>query len=100
MLKGGCHDCLVSAQDAKRQTMGACLIAAEFAESPQLRAKWDRIYSVTAFYVGLSDDLGPYEYREAMDSVFNGEFFVPSELTEENIEKLKAKLAEYRTPKI
>jgi hypothetical protein len=99
LLKGGCHDCLVSAEDAKRQTMGACLIAAEFAESPQLMAKWDRIYAVTAFYVGLSDDLGPYEYREAMDSVFNGEF-VPGELTEENIERLKAKLAEYGATKI
>ena len=99
LLKGGCPDCLVSADDATLQTMGACIITSGFAESPELREKWDRIYSVTAFYVGLSDDLGPYEYIEAMDSVFNGEF-VPEELTEENIEKLKAKLAEYRTPKI
>jgi len=99
LLKGGCPDCLVSAEDAKLQTIGACLIASEFAKSQELRDKWDRIYSVTAFYVGLSDDLGPYEYMEAMDLVFNGKF-VPNELTDENIEKLKAKLAEYRTPKI
>jgi hypothetical protein len=99
LLKGGCPDCLVSADDATLQTMGACIITSGFAESPELREKWDRIYSVTAFYVGLSDDLGPYEYIEAMDSVFNGEF-VPDELTEESIEKLKVKLAEYRTPKI
>jgi len=99
LLKGGCPDCLVSAEAAKLQTIGACLIASEFAKSRELKDKWDRIYSVTAFYVGLSDDLGPYEYMEAMDSVFNGKF-VPNELTEENIEKLKAKLAEYRTPKI
>ncbi len=99
LLKGGCPDCLVSAEDAKLQTIGACLIASEFAESQELKDKWDRIYSVTAFYVGLSDDLGPYEYIEAMNTVFNG-VFVPDELTDENIEKLKAKLAEYRTPKI
>ena len=99
LLKGGCPDCLVSAEDAKLQTIGACLVASEFAESQELKDKWDRIYSVTAFYVGLSDDLGPYEYIEAMDTVFNG-VFEPNELTEENIEKLKAKLAECRTPKI
>jgi hypothetical protein len=81
------------------QTMQTCLITSKFAESQELRSKWDRIYSVTAFYVGLSDDLGPYEYMEAMDSVFGGEFDL-NDLTEENILQIKAKLAEYRAPKI
>ena len=84
---------------AKIQTMGAVLIASQFAESQELKQKWDRIYAVTAFYVGLSDDLGPYEYLEALNFVFNGEFD-PNDLTDENIKKLKAKLAEYRSPKI
>ncbi len=90
---------LISLHDAKIQTIGASLIASEFAESPELREKWDRIYTVTAFYVGLSDDLGPYEYMDALDYVFNGKF-EPKDLTEENIGKLKAKLAEYRSPEI
>ncbi len=99
LLKGGCPDCLVSTEDAKLQTIGACLTASEFAESQELKDKWDRIYSVTSFYVGLSDDLGPYEYMEALDSVFKGKF-EPNELTDENIGKLKAKLAEYSAPRI
>ena len=99
LLKGGCPDCLVSAEDAKVQTMGACLITVEFDARPQLRQEWDRIYTVTAFYVGLSDDLGPYEYMEAINTVFNGKS-VPDELTEAKIEKLKVKMAQYRTPKI
>jgi len=90
---------LISDYDAKIQTIGASLIASKFAESQDLKDKWDRIYSVTAFYVGLSDDLGPYEYIEALNYVFEGEFD-PNELTEENIGKLKAKLAEYMPPKI
>jgi len=98
LLKGG-PEGLVSAEDAKLQTMGAALIASEFAERQELQDTWDRIYSVTAFYVGLSDDLGPYEYRVAMNSVFTGAF-EPTALTEESVGELKAKLAEYRSPQI
>ena len=84
---------------AKIQTISAVLIASKFAEDKELKDKWDRIYSVTAFYVGLADDLGPYEYLEAMNYVFGGKF-TPDKLNEKNIEKLKLKLAEYQPPKI
>ncbi len=99
LLKGGCEECLVSEEDAKIQTIGASFIASEFAENQKLKEEWDRIYSVTAFYVGLSDDLGPYEYIEALNYVFTG-IFDPNDLKEENIGNLKAKLAEYQPPKI
>jgi len=52
---------------------------------------------VTAFYVGFSDDLGPYECMAALDSVFvSGE----REFNETTVEELKIKLAEYQGPKI
>ncbi len=89
----------ISEYDARIQTIQASLIAAEFAGDQELMNKWDRIYTVTAFYVGLSDDLGPYEYIEAMNHVF-GDRFQPADLTTTGIGELKAKLAEYRTPKI
>jgi len=98
LLKGG-PEGLVSVEDARIQTTGAALIASEFTERQELKDKWDRLYSVTAFYVGLSDDLGPYEYIEAMNFVFKGAFD-PDELTEERVGELKAKLAEYRAPQI
>ncbi len=90
---------LISRYDARIQTTGACLIASEFANDGGLMGKWDRIYSVTAFYVGLSDDLGPYEYIAAMDSVFGGSFD-PDNLNDEMIGELKVKLTEYGSPKI
>jgi hypothetical protein len=47
--------------------------------------------------VGFHDDLGPYEYIKAMDTVFgNGE----RKFNETTVEKLKAKLAGYEGPKI
>ena len=98
LLKGG-PEGLVAEEDARMQTKGAVLIATHLEKQPALQAKWDRIYAVTAFYVGLSDDLGPYEYREALNAVFTGTF-EPAMLTEERVGDLKAKLAEYRSPKI
>ena len=99
LLKGGCGDCLVTKEDAELQTIGASLIAGYLAGSPDLMAKWERIYTVTAFFVGLSDDLGPYEYIDALNHVF-GDELEPGELTGENINLMRAKLAEYDSPKI
>ncbi|UCC96264.1 MAG: DUF3160 domain-containing protein [Candidatus Omnitrophota bacterium] len=90
---------LISLYDAKIQTMQACLISSKFSESKDLRDKWDRIYSVTAFYVGLSDDLGPYEYIEALRKVL-GDSFSLSQLDTRGTGDIKAKLAEYQPPKI
>jgi len=102
LLKGSDNvsaDALIGAEDARIQTMGACLIASELAIDEELMDKWDRIYSVTAFYVGFSDDLGPYEYIDALNSVFGGSFD-PDDLNKETIEELKAELAAYRSPEI
>lgn len=85
------------AKDARIQTIQASLITSQLQSEPELLKNWDRIYEVTAFYVGFSDDLGPYEYMEALDSVFgDGE----REFNETTIEELKVKLAEYPGPKI
>ena len=85
------------AKDARIQTIQASLISSQLEKEPELLENWDRIYGVTAFYVGFSDDLGPYEYMEALDSVFgNGE----REYNETTVEELKTKLAEYEGPKI
>ncbi len=99
ILKGCNQGCLVTKYNAKIQTIQASLITADLMSDKNLKEKWDRIYSVTSFYVGTSDDLGPYEYLEALNYVFGGKFNA-NDLTQEEIDKLKAKLAEYRSPKI
>ena len=97
LLKGELIKSKDSEKDARIQTIQASLIASQLQSEPELLKNWDRIYKVTAFYVGFSDDLGPYEYMEALDSVFGSE---KRKFNETTIEKLKVKLAEFPGPKI
>ncbi len=99
LLKGDLMQSPNPTYDAMLQTGQAALIASRFAADEGIRETWDKIYGVTSFYVGTSDDLGPYEYLDAMRFVFGGTFS-PASLTEEKIGALKGKLAEYRYPKI
>jgi hypothetical protein len=85
------------AKDARIQTIQASLISSELKSKPELLKSWDRIYNVTAFYVGFSDDLGPYEYMKAMDAVFGKG---TRDFNEVTVDELKAKLAEFGGPKI
>lgn len=84
-------------KDARIQTIQACLIASQLENSPELLENWERIYGVTAFYVGFSDDLGPYEYMEAMDRVFGNE---ERKFNETAVEELKSILAQNQGPQI
>ncbi|MCK4730988.1 MAG: DUF3160 domain-containing protein, partial [Methanophagales archaeon] len=88
MLKG-CNgdDALISGRDANLSSIQAALISAELPDvkvnNRTAQAIWDRIYSVTAFFVGTADDLTPYEYRDALTNVFGSEFNV-RKLSDEN----------------
>ncbi len=98
LLKGGTQ-ILPNEEDAKIQTAQACIISKKLAEKEELRKKWEKIYNITSFYVGFADDLTFYEYMQAINYVFNGNFSY-EELNEENLKRIKTKLAEYRSPKI
>ena len=101
---GPMGEALISIEDAKIQTIQAVLLAKSI-EKVQVgrrsgREVWDRIYDVTAFYVGLADDLTPYEYLGAVDKVF-GSSFEPTILDDEdNFFALKTELALLPSPKI
>ncbi|MDY9927073.1 DUF3160 domain-containing protein [Methanosarcina sp.] len=86
-------------KEAKIQTMQALLISDHFDRDKNLRARWDRIYEVTAFYVGFSDDLGPYEYAKALDTVFGNDRSGVS-FDNESLTALKTELERYESPKI
>ena len=101
---GSMGDALISEYDAKIQTIQAVLLANSI-EQVQVGQRtghevWDRIYAITAFYVGLADDLTPYEYLGAVNKVF-GSSFVPTDLEDEdNFFALKVQLSLLRSPEI
>ena len=111
LLKGGnVSECsgietpLIREEDAKIATIQAALISSELptveVENKTAQELWNRIYSVTAFFVGTADDLTPYEYQKAIGDVFGSEFDATELIDGEKILRLKAELAKLRSPEI
>jgi len=95
---------LVSPEEAKIQSIVATAIAGLASElkvdNQPLIDKWNRIYAVSAYYVGFADDLTIYDYQDALRSVF-GQKFTPSKLADEQtFLKFQAKIATMRQPAI
>ena len=95
---------LVSEHDARIQTLQAFLLATSL-KNVQIDQRsgldiWDRLYTVTAFYVGLADDLTPYDYLWALDQVFESGFALSDLANENNLLALKTELALSPSPRI
>ncbi len=101
---GPACEALVSPYDAKIQTLQAMLLATSL-RAVQMGQRsgldvWDRLYTVTAFYVGLADDLTPYDYLWALDRVFGDEYTVDDLANEASYLAIKEKLALLPKPRI
>jgi hypothetical protein len=93
------RDGLVSAYDARIQTLEALMIALAMDSDEALFARWETMYRVTSFFVGFSDDLGPYEYIDAMNDILGSEPNLAA-FTDEHHGEIKTRLAEYHSPRI
>jgi len=101
---------LISTYDARIQTIQAALLAQATKQiqvanrsgqgSRTGRDIWNRIYEVTAFYVGLADDLTPYEYMEVLNRIFGADFEFTDLESDYNYLTLKSELALLRSPRI
>lgn len=56
-------------QSNEEETRSAVLMTKAMSESDALAA-WNRIYDVTTFFIGTSDDPGLYEYAPVMEEVY------------------------------
>ncbi|MDT8301708.1 MAG: DUF3160 domain-containing protein [Sedimentisphaerales bacterium] len=101
---GPLGEALISIEDAKIQTLQAVLLAKAI-ENIQVGQRtglevWDRLYTVTAFYVGLADDLTPYEYLDTLDKIFGSDLEAAILENENNFFHLKTELTLLRSPEI
>ncbi|NQT83786.1 DUF3160 domain-containing protein [bacterium] len=101
---GPMGEALISVWDARIQTIQASLITLALdsleTEGKSIAGIWNRIYAVTAFFVGLADDLTPYEYKESIMKVFGWPMDVEDFNDEEKMFDLKVELALLRSPQI
>ncbi len=95
---------IISPQFAKVQTLQASLIASQvdkvMADERTVAEVWDRIYLVTGFYVGFSDDLSIYNYREVLRKIFGTRFKLTELDNEKKLFDLKVEFARMPSPKI
>ena len=92
------RDGIISKYDAKIQTLQASLIAKKFSESKEIQKRWQRIYAITSFFAGFSDDLGPYEYSAVLKSLFKEE--ITTQGLEEKYSDIRNILLDLPNPKI
>ena len=97
-------EAIISEYDARIQTMQAALIAQALntvqAGGRNARDIWDRIYVITSFYVGVADDLTPYEYRAVIERLFGTDADLALLEIDTHYFDLKAELALLRSPRI
>jgi len=98
-------EALTDRTTARIQTLQACLIAARVSQVKLLDGRsvadaWNRLYAVTAFYAGFADDLTPYDYREAMQTVFGKTFNAPDLLRDDQFARFVYELARLKPPAI
>jgi hypothetical protein len=99
------REALVSPQEAKRQTLAGGIITkmldgAKLADGRKAYDVWERIYVVTSFYVGLADDLGFAEYKDALTKVCGASMDLTALADAKKYTALRFELAKHRPPAI
>ncbi len=95
---------LVNETQSRELTVQAALISADLSSDENASNCWERIYTVTSFFVGFADDYTPYDYLEAMKSLFDGSITLKDlyslRHSDEVINKFRMELAKRGKPKI
>ena len=76
------------------------VLLTDAAKSADVMNLWNRIYTVTGFFAGASDDLTFYEYDTAVFKLFDYEFDEENELKKQITEKMQNEIRKLRGPKI
>jgi len=95
----GDQDGFISEKDAKIQTLQSLILARKFALDGDIQKSWKKIYAITSYFVGFSDDLGPLEYSATLKNFFNGADIGLNKIIS-NFSDIKSLLEELPKPKI
>ncbi len=96
---------LVSKEEGQAQTIAAShivklLAGGKVKDGRTAREIWQRVYTVTAFYVGLADDLGLDEYESSLRKVTGATMNIGMLVDEANWRKVQVELAKFSPPAI
>ncbi len=95
---------IVSEADANIATIQACLISTSLSSltdhDKPLEDLWERVYTVTSFFVGTADDLIPFEYLTSITTVFGTRFNATEFTNATKMLNLLGTLAQLRSPQI
>ena len=95
---------LVPPAEAQAQTMAAAytvrFLQEKLPDGRTGREVWQRIYTVTAFYVGFSDDLGVAEYEAALRKVLGPQMEVGQLADQKKFRQFQGELAKLGGPAI
>ncbi len=99
------RNALISDEEARIQTLAAFMITDMLAQvklpdGRMCSEAWERIYAVTAYYVGFADDLTPWEYRDVIRRMPMNETMGVAELIDHRWLDLRKALAGLRSPEI
>ena len=76
------------------------VLLTDVAKSADVMDLWNKIYTVTGFFAGASDDLTFYEYDTAIFNLFSYEFDKDKELKQQIAENMQNEIGKMRGPKI
>ncbi len=95
---------IIKEDDARIATIQACLISTALPvltiQDEPLERLWERVYTVSAFFVGTADDLIPFEYLTSIKTVFGTRFNATEFTNETKMVQLLGNLAQLRSPRI
>lgn len=75
------------------------LFNTKIGDKPAIEA-WKQIYEPTAFYVGTSDDLTPYQYKAVMDKVYGKDVTLAQLQDKDKLGQAFQELRKFTVPKI
>ncbi len=95
---------LVSVAEARIQTLAALLLTLDLdqltASGGDIADIWNQVYAVTAFFVGVADNLTPYDYKVALEEVFGAQVSVKALTDDATFLALRKALAAMPSPQI